>query len=647
MAGYSARFELPDGGKTMRPLILKNGRWHSKGLPSPRPLYQLPALAERPDAPVLVVEGEKTCDAARQVFPDYIAITSIFGANASHRSDWSPLRGRRVTIWPDNDENGFKYAREVAAHAFRYGAASVSLVQLPEALPRGWDLADPVPGGVNLEWLITEVEAFAPSAEGSAVEEKEEVHGTGLSLADRLLRQAKLEVRDLYADGDDTYADVLSNGIRESWPVRSRDFRRWLRMLCYDTWTKGATQDVVNHVEANLDAQAARAHQRKVHLRSASYQGKLYVDVGDKSRHVAEIGTEGWRVLTDPPVRFRRPATSQPLALPVRTSTGEGIQELKRFLNMSNGDFVLCVAWLLAALRDVGPFPVLILSGQQGSAKSTTARLLRALVDPAKAPSRGMPRDERDGVIAARNRHVMVYDNLSGLPVWFSDYLCRLSTGEGFATRALHTDDEEVVFEAIKPVILTGIDNLAVRGDLADRSLIIGLNPIPDADRRTEGELMANFEEARHRIFGALLDGLVEGLRQLPSVRLEQLPRMADFCAWAVACEGAFWPPGTFLAALDAAHASSSEDLLDQWVIWPELHRLLDVSSRFEGTANELLQRLNEHTHDRKAGKGWPATGAVLGRQLARMAPALRKFGYVALRVKTNRGNQWRISALE
>ena len=250
-------------------------------------------------------------------------------------------------------------------------------------------------------------------------------------------------------------------------------------------------------------------------------------------------------------------------------------------------------------------------------------------------------------MIAARNRHVLVYDNLSGLPVWFSDYLCRLSTGEGFATRALHTDDEEVVFEAIKPVVLTGIDNLAVRGDLADRSLIIGLNPISDADRRTEGELMAEFEEARHRIFGALLDGLVEGLRQLPSVRLERLPRMADFCAWAVACEGAFWPPGTFLAALDAAHASSSEDLLDQWVIWPELHRLLDVSSRFEGTANELLQRLNEHTHDRKAGKGWPTTGAVLGRQLTRMAPALRKFGYVALRVKTNRGNQWRISALE
>ena len=98
--------------------------------------------------------------------------------------------------------------------------------------------------------------------------------------------------------------------------------------------------------------------------------------------------------------------------------------------------------------------------------RATAAKLLRSLVDPARPPTMGMPRNERDAVIAARNRHVLAYDNLSGLPTWFSDTLCRLSTGEGYATRALYTDDEEVVMEASRPVILTGIENPSVRGDL-------------------------------------------------------------------------------------------------------------------------------------------------------------------------------------
>ena len=193
---------------------------------------------------------------------------------------------------------------------------------------------------------------------------------------------------------------------------------------------------------------------------------------------------------------------------------------------------MLCVAWLLAALRDTGPYPLLVLTGEWGSAKSTAARLLRSLADPASPSIRGMPKDERDAVIAARRQRVLVYDNLSGLATWLSDVLCRIATGAGFGTRALYTDDEEMVFEVSRPVILTGIGNPVVRGDLADRSMVVTLSQIEDSARRTEAEVMVSFEEVRPLIFGALLDGLSEGLRKLSSVRLERLPRMADFCMW-------------------------------------------------------------------------------------------------------------------
>ena len=272
-----------------------------------------------------------------------------------------------------------------------------------------------------------------------------------------------------------------------------------------------------------------------------------------------------------PDVRFRRTQPTEALPAPARGDPREGISALRGFLNVGDEDFVLCVAWLLASLRDTGPYPVLVLTGEQGSAKSTTARLLRSLVDPARPPTRGMPRDERDAVIAARRRQVLVYDNLSGLPVWLSDTFCRLSTGEGYATRALFTDDDEVVFEACRPVILTGIENSAVRGDLADRSIVIRLDPIAESARRTESEVMAAFEEARPRILGALLDGLSEGLRKYGSIRLERLPRMADFFRWVAACEGAYWPSGTFMATYRDAQASAMEDVLEESPIGPAL----------------------------------------------------------------------------
>ena len=106
LAGYVARWDRPGGGKEIRPLVYEDGRWLQKGIPRPRPLYNLQALREHPDAPVLVVEGEKTSDAAGKLFSSYVPTTSMNGANAAHQSDWTPLKGREVIVWPDNDPDG-------------------------------------------------------------------------------------------------------------------------------------------------------------------------------------------------------------------------------------------------------------------------------------------------------------------------------------------------------------------------------------------------------------------------------------------------------------------------------------------------------------------------------------------------------------
>lgn len=161
LLGFVARIEPGRNGRRKDYLpqtwcIGPDGRaeWRVQSWPTPRPLYGLHALALRPDAPVIVLEGERSRDAAARMLPDHVAVTSPGGVDGAKSADWTPLRVRHVTVWPDADEPGAKYAADVARLAREAGAASVRVVTLPEGLPKGWDLADPVPDGVDVLALL-------------------------------------------------------------------------------------------------------------------------------------------------------------------------------------------------------------------------------------------------------------------------------------------------------------------------------------------------------------------------------------------------------------------------------------------------------------------------------------------------------------
>src|SRR5262245_54018173 len=191
------------------------------------------------------------------------------------------------------------------------------------------------------------------------------------------------------------FADILVDGHRETWPIRSKRFRGWLRR-CYYQATGGAASAA--EIRSALDLLEARAQfdgpERAVHVRIAKHAGRIYLDLGDEHWRAVEIGPDGWRVQKFPPVRFRRPAGMLPLPVPER---GGLIEALGSLLNLSNrSDFVLVVAWLLAALRPGGPYPLLAISGEQGSAKTVLSKMLKALVDPHAAPVRALPREGRE-----------------------------------------------------------------------------------------------------------------------------------------------------------------------------------------------------------------------------------------------------------
>jgi hypothetical protein len=432
------------------------------------------------------------------------------------------------------------------------------------------------------------------------------------------------QVGSLFHDPNGTpFADLEIDGHRETWPIGSRQMRHWLRRRYYEETGSAASAETIRSAVDLLEARAQfDAPERTVHIRIAEHDGRIYLDLADKDWRAVQIGPDGWQVVTSPPVRFRRAAGMLPLPIPQRSGS---IEALAAFLNLPASDeFVLVVAWLLAALQRGGPYPLLVIAGEQGSAKTVLTKILRALIDPNAAPTRAPPREERDLMIAANNGHILAFDNLSGLPSWLSDALCRLASGGSFAIRQLYTDCDEVLFQAARPAILNGIEDIVCRTDLADRAIFLTLEPIADERRRMERQLWREFEVARPRILGALFDAAAHGLRRLSRVRLERSPRMADFALWSSACETAFWPPGTFLRAYNANRQVAIEGVIDADPVAAFVREIVAARGTWAGRASDLQRARIAAGQDVL---GWPKNPRALAGRLRRCQTSLRTVG--------------------
>lgn len=467
--------------------------------------------------------------------------------------------------------------------------------------------------------LPGEIEEYARAFEDAADRQERE------SAATALVKLAQANAQ-LFHSGDNCFATVVVAHHQETHGLRSRGFRGWLTKIFFEQKDRVVSGDALTSAITTLEGFARfQCEERPVFVRVADHEGKIYVDLCSEHWEVVEIAPARWRVMgsKECPVRFRR--AHGMLALPV-PERGGNMGELRQFLNVAGDeDFFLLAGWLIAALHPRGPYPVLILHGEQGSAKTTAERVLRGLIDPNTACERSEPRDPRDLMIAAKNSWVCAFDNISKLHTWFSDGLCRLSTGGGFSTRALYTDDEEIIFEAKRPVILNGIEELAVRGDLLDRALIVYLPSVPEEKRKKESEFNAAYEAARPRLLGALFDAASGALANVDLLKIEKLPRMADCAAWVTAAEPALgWKRGAFLRAYTVNRRSANELPLET----PVADAVRKLLLPWTGTATELLKTLESGTDERaRQSKGWPASGRSLSNALRRLAPNLRRVG--------------------
>lgn len=446
-----------------------------------------------------------------------------------------------------------------------------------------------------------------------------------------LLFQLVNECAELFVAQDgDKYARVPVDGHFECYGLNSKQFREYLDGHYFSKYqsipSAQAKQDAIGLLSFH-----ARTNKRTVFYRVAIQDGFIYIDLGTEDWNAIEIDANGWRIVPTYPVVFRRSSATKPLPVPI---AHDDLSLLCKHINISPKDWTLFSAWLVTSVIPNTPTPILTFPNEQGTGKTTNTNRAKALLDPGKG--RVMPREARDLMVMADNNWHIAFDNVSSIPYEISDVLCQIVTGGEYAKRANYADKDEAVMQTQRPIIINGIGNITSdRPDLMQRSLMIRPPVIAKEKRLDEKTSDARFEIDRPKIMGALFNEVSKVLRMLPTVRLSELPRMADFARIGYALHGQ-----QFLNDYHANIENAVSNAADSSPLVEFVAKLAEAG-KWEGSATRLLETLNsmEGADKYKKSSDWVKSNRTIKNAMQRVAPLLRGVGVEVTQTDTKMGS--------
>ena len=498
---------------------------------------------------------------------------------------------------------------------------------------------EPVVGGPTLEEMEPGmVRALRKYWRWQREEEKEEPHAEKedrRNQGDRLIGYALKDVEALFLDQHGA-PHALVDG--EPLPLTSRCYS-WLRRLMWEHEGRAVNGEYLKTAAGTLAAHAEFSGDvRELHTRAAWHEDALYYEL--RPGQVVEVDAAGWRSASDPPVLFRHFSNLKTLPDPER---GGSIKDFaSSYANLkSNRDKRLFTAYAVTLpLPHVGR-PISNASGVMGSGKTTIQRFVKRLLDPT-APET-VRFDPRDFLQKASHAYLVMLDNQNTIPEWAADTLCRLVTGEADSKRRLYTDDEDVIVELKRAVLLNGINVPTDRGDVLDRSLVVELERIPDAERKTEEELWERFETEHPKLLGALFDVLSQAIARKPSMKLSRRPRLADWGEYAAAVyEVMGWGAERFLTDWDEVVKVQNQATLDGSPVAQALITFMEDKDEYSGTSSELHKKLEAIAEELGVSivrdKAWPKSARWLWRRIKEVLPLLVATGIDARRERPDTG---------
>jgi energy-coupling factor transporter ATP-binding protein EcfA2 len=413
-------------------------------------------------------------------------------------------------------------------------------------------------------------------------------------------------------------------------PSGGCDFRGWFTSFCIDQIGIVPNGDFLNSAQTYF-AHMVRSKGRKVKdfIRVGGKVGELYLDIGNDANDAWCITAEGINRVPGGPthIRMLRGAGMLPLVDPdLDAPPSEFPTMLRKYIVADDDTIMLLCAWLLGCLRPEGPYPVLTISGEQGSGKSTVLRLLRRIIDPHALDMRTPPEDQRDLQAMVRNSFVLAFDNVSFISNKMSDALCVISTGTGAqGGRALYTNAEESAVRVCRPVAMNGIPDVVERGDLVDRSIHVHLPRIDPRMRRDDLEFWDAFHHDHSRMLGALMNAALIATQNYGKVVLAEKPRMSAFAVWAVAAEEAFgWQTGRLMNVYKNNRSAAENQMLEFHGMASALLRMMEKQKEFSGTYADLIGQLEMNMGPRER---LPQTSHGFAAELKRIRPALERHG--------------------
>ena len=417
-------------------------------------------------------------------------------------------------ILPDHDEPGMKYARMLKEHL-----SWAVIKELPD-LDEAEDVYDWLQKGHTMD-EIQHLPEYVSKPTDRTSEDK-------MTQSELLLEFIKEENVELFLnDCCEPYVAYFHKGRREVFSVNSDEFKQWAQMLYYRKIHKNIRRDNLLQALEILSFEARDKEQTiSLYNRVAKAEDVFWYDMTDKQHSAIKITSEGWKIVNLPPILFMRYGHQVPQVIPQQDGD---INKIFEYINVVKFK-TLFLCWLVSCFVPDIPHVMTIIHGEKGAAKSTACELIKRLIDPSALDTLNLSNDDRSLKVSLQRHYYLPFDNVSEISKNISNILCRAITGGSFQDRKLHTNADDYIFKFKRCVTINGINNVANRSDLLDRSIILELERISDSKRREQREVYQSFEADRPYILGAIFDVLSKAMKLYPTIKLEKLPRMADFC---------------------------------------------------------------------------------------------------------------------
>ena len=447
----------------------------------------------------------------------------------------------------------------------------------------------------------------------------------------------------------------------ETVPIKSERFEDWIGALYYNHQKEQGhnlilSKEGIGRVQSVLSFEAHNKDVKTLHVRVAAFvdtdsknldENTVFYDLCNKSWEVVKITRHGWTIEQNyDQVLFKRFAIMNPQVYPLKDYPPDIMDQFIRLTNVYDdednkllAEVYLISLFLLANL----PKPMMIPHGIHGSGKSTFQEFIKLVVDPSAALTTAFPTNLTELVQILSHSYLTFFDNVSEISQISSDQLCRAVTGSGFTKRGLYTNDDDFIYNMKRAVGYNGINVAATRADLLDRILNIQLKPIDKRQRRKLKSLYNDLERILPSLLGYIFDVIVQVLGRIGEVKLDELPRMADFAEIGeliAICLG--YEKGKFTEVYNANIGFTNEEAINASPVATAIIHLMSTQAVWSGMCMQLLSKLNDLTSRTpdiswiSRDKEWPKTPRALSDRLNEVIPNLRDIGIIVHREYDN-----------